>query len=89
MGPVTLQEYLSRMERYDEQLKEIGNEVIGKSTEEKIKILRNYRVEQYIKLQDAVYKERGWNKNGCPTLKKVKELGLDFKDILNIITPYQ
>lgn len=89
MGPVTPQEYLSRMERYDEQLKEIGNEVIGKSTEEKIKILRNYRVEQYIKLQDAVYKERGWNKNGCPTLKKVKELGLDFKDILDVITLHQ
>jgi len=64
-------------------------EIVSKSTEEKIKILRDYREEQYRKLQDAVYLERGWNKNGCPTIATVKRLGIDFQKIIDIIAPYQ
>jgi aldehyde:ferredoxin oxidoreductase len=89
MGFVLPLEYESRAERYDEQLKDLGYEIKSKSTEEKIKILRKYREEQYSKLQDAVYKERGWNQKGCPTIDKVKELGIDFPEIINIIKPYQ
>jgi len=89
MGPVLPLEYESRTERYDKQLEDLGYDIKGKKTEEKISILRKYREEQYIKLQDAVYKERGWNQNGCPTLKKVKELGIDFVDIIKVIKPYQ
>ena len=89
MGPVLPLEYESRAERYDDQLKELGYEIKSKSTEEKIKILRKYREEQYSKLQDAVYKERGWNQKGCPTIEKVKELGIDFPEILTIIKQYQ
>jgi aldehyde:ferredoxin oxidoreductase len=89
MGPVTPLEYESRVERYDEQLKEMGIKIFDKSTEEKIKILREYREDQYFKLQDAVYKERGWNQKGCPTIEKVKELGIDYDDLISIIKPYQ
>ena len=89
VGPVTSLEYESRVERYDNQLVEMKIDINGKSTEEKIKILRKYREEQYIKLQDAVYLERGWNKNGCPTLETVKRLGIDFHKIIDIITPHQ
>ncbi|MFW9772393.1 MAG: aldehyde ferredoxin oxidoreductase family protein [Promethearchaeota archaeon] len=89
MGPVTPPEYESRQDRYDMQLKDIGIKIENKSTEEKIKILRNHREEQYRKLQDAVYKERGWNENGCPTVKKVRELGIDLEDVLKYIKPYQ
>jgi len=89
MGPVTTLEYNSRVERYDTQLKELGFDILDKTVEEKIEILRNHREEQYKKLQDAVYLERGWNKNGCPTIKKLRELGLDYEDIIDIIAPYQ
>ncbi|MFW9995066.1 MAG: aldehyde ferredoxin oxidoreductase family protein [Candidatus Odinarchaeota archaeon] len=90
VGPVTKVEYESRSERYDKQLKEILNvDPEGKSTEEKMKILRKYREENYIKLQDATYKARGWSKKGCPTIDKVKELGIDFEDVLKIIEPHQ
>ena len=89
MGPVLPLEYESRAERYDEQLKQLGYEIESKTTEEKIKLLRTYRENQYSKLQDAVYKVRGWNQKGCPTIAKVKELGIDFDDVLSIIKPYQ
>ena len=89
MGPVLLIEYESRQERYDTQLQELGIDISNKSTEEKIKILRKHRELQYIKLQDAVYKERGWNQNGCPKLDLVKKLGIDFDDVLSVIKPYQ
>ena len=89
MGPVTTLEYESRTERYDEQLKEMGIKISDKSTEEKIKILREYREDQYSKLQDAVYKERGWNQKGCPTIKKVRELSIDYDDVISVIKPYQ
>ncbi len=89
MGPVTQLEYESRQERYDTQLQELGFDISTKSIEDRINILRKHREEQYSKLQDAVYKERGWNQNGCPTLKKVRELGIDNKDIISVIKPYQ
>jgi aldehyde:ferredoxin oxidoreductase len=89
VGPVTPLEYESRAERYDAQLKELKIDIKGKSTKDKIKILRKHREEQYTKLQDAVYIERGWNKNGCPTLATVKRLGIDFHKIIEIIAPYQ
>jgi aldehyde:ferredoxin oxidoreductase len=60
-GPVTKEEYDSRSERYDKQLKEkIGFDPIGKTTEEKMKILRKYREDQYESLRDAVY-EQEWS----------------------------
>jgi len=89
MGPVTPLEYKSRAERYDNQLEELGFDISNKSVEEKIKILRKHREDQYSKLQDAVYLERGWNKNGCPTIEKIRELNLDYDDIIDVIAPYQ
>ncbi len=90
MGPVTIEEYQSRVDRYDAQLKEIMDvDPISKSTEEKIKLLREYRENQYTKLQDKVYIRRGWSEKGCPSLTKVKELGIDFDDVLKVINPYQ
>jgi len=77
-GPVTEEEYLSREERYDKQLKEeLGLDPAGMSLTEKMTATRRYREERYQKLLDAVYKRRGWTKNGVPTLKKIQELGFD------------
>ncbi len=86
VGPVTKEEYESRKERYDKQLKEkVGYDVTGRSTEDKMKVLRRHREEEYEKLKDAVYHRRGWNTNGVPSLRKVKELGIDFPDIREIL----
>jgi len=86
VGPVTQEEYESRKERYDKQLTElIGFKPEGKSTMEKMNVLREYREAEYEKLKDAVYKRRGWDKDGVPTLKKVKELGIGFPDVLEFL----
>ncbi len=86
MGPVTKLEYESRQERYDKQLKElVGIDPSGLSTEEKMKHLRQYREEQYRKMQDAVYERRGWDENSIPTPEKLKELGMDLPELLEVV----
>ena len=88
-GPVTNEEYESRQERYDKQLKEIiGVDPEGKSTDEKKAILRKYREEQYEKLLDAVYYRRGWNKNGVPTIEHLKQLGMDLPELIETVKPH-
>jgi aldehyde:ferredoxin oxidoreductase len=85
-GPVTDVEYESRAERYDQQLQElVGIDPTGMDTAEKRLALRRYREEQYEKLIDAVYKRRGWNENGIPTLETVRKLGIDFPDVVDLI----
>jgi aldehyde:ferredoxin oxidoreductase len=89
-GPVTVEEYESRAERYDGQLREkIGVDPTGMSLAEKMKLTREYREKQYNSLLDAVYKRRGWNPNGVPTLDHVKKLGIDFPEVLEVIKPHQ
>jgi aldehyde:ferredoxin oxidoreductase len=89
-GPVTKEEYESRAERYDKQLKEkVGFNPAGKPTEEKMKVLREYREDQYEKLLDAVYKRRGWNKNGVPTIEFLKKIGMDFPEVIEVVKDYQ
>lgn len=89
-GPVTIEEYESRADRYDKQMKEtIGIDPTGKTTEEKIAITRNYREEQYEKLLDAVYKRRGWTKNGVPKISHLKALGMDLPELIELVKPHQ
>jgi len=90
VGAVTKEEYESRADRYDKQLKEkVGYDPKGKSTEEKIAVLRKYRESEYEKLKDAVYRRRGWNSNGVPILQKANELGIDFPDVVELIKKFQ
>ena len=90
VGPVTVDEYESRAERYDAQLREeVGVEPDGLSTEEKMAHLRRYREDQYEQLVDAVYVRRGWTKNGVPTLAKLQDLGIDLPEVLAVVQPYQ
>ncbi len=89
-GPVTVEEYESRVERYDTQLKEkLGIDPEGKSTEEKIKLMRKHREDQYEQLIDAVYKRRGWTKNGVPTIEHLKNLGMDLPELIEVVEPLQ
>ncbi len=85
MGPVTIEEYESRMDRYDAELINIGTKIEDLSSEEKLATLREYRENRYEQLVDAVYKRRGWTKNGIPKLETVKRLGIDFPDILSLV----
>jgi aldehyde:ferredoxin oxidoreductase len=86
MGPVTVEEYESRAERYDEQLMRlIEIDPVGMSTEEKMAKLREYREAQYELLLDAVYKRRGWDMNSIPTLEKLKALGIDLPEVADVI----
>jgi len=34
---------------------------------------------------DAVYERRGWTKNGVPTLETVKNLEIDFPEIVSLV----
>jgi aldehyde:ferredoxin oxidoreductase len=89
-GPVTKEEYESRSERYDKQLKEKADfDPTGKTTEEKMKILRKYRENQYESLIDAVYKRRGWNNNGVPKIEFLKKIGMDFPEVIEVVKKYQ
>ena len=89
LGPVTKEEYESRSERYDKQMKEkIGVDPVGKSTEEKIRITREYRESQYEQLVDAVYKRRGWTNDGVPTLEKLKSIGMDLSELTELVEKY-
>jgi len=89
IGPVTVEEYESRSERYDKQLKEIvGVDPEGMTVEEKIKALREYREEQYQTLLDAVYKRRGWTANAVPTIEKLEELGIAYPDVVEVVEQY-
>ena len=88
MGPVTAEEYESRAERYDKQLaEEVGYDPAGQSTDAKRAALREWREGRYEKLLDAVYKRRGWNNNGIPTVATARELGIDkMEGLVELLT---
>ena len=89
-GPVTVEEYESRAERYDKQMKElIGVNPEDKTVEEKIAITRKYREKQYENLIDAVYKRRGWNNNGVPKIEFLKKIGMDLSELIAVVKDYQ
>ncbi len=89
MGPATADEYKARAERYDKQIAEtLGLQPADMTTEEKMAALRRHREEQYELLTDAVYERRGWTKNGVPTLKTLKGLGIDYPDVVAVVKPH-
>ena len=86
MGPVTTEEYDSRVERYDRQLRELlGLNPEEMTTEEKVTALRRYREEQYERLKDAVYERRGWTRNGVPKVETLQKLGIDYPDVVAVV----
>ena len=89
MGPVTKEEYESRAERYDTQIREqMGKAPEGLSTEEKMALHREWRHDRYNKLVDAVYKRRGWTPNGIPTMETLKYFKIDFPDLVALVKPH-
>ncbi len=89
-GPVTVEEYESRAERYDKQLKDLMKiDPAGKSTEEKMALHRRYREDRYEQLLDAVYLRRGWTKNGVPKIEHLKKLGMDLPELIELVKDHQ
>jgi aldehyde:ferredoxin oxidoreductase len=89
-GPVTKEEFESRAERYDKQLREkTGLNTEGMTTEEKMKKLRQYREAQYESLIDAVYKRRGWNNNGVPKIEFLQKIGMDLPEVIEVVKNFQ
>ncbi len=89
-GPVTVEEYESRQERYDKQMEElIGIDPVGKSTVEKVAITRKYREDRYEKLLDAVYLRRGWTNNGIPKIEHLKKIGMDLPELIETVKNFQ
>ncbi len=90
MGPVFEDEYEARAERYDKQMKEkIGVDPAGKSLAEKVKITRDFRMDQYNKLIDAVFARRGWTDQGVPTAAHLKNIGMDIPQLLEVVLKHQ
>jgi len=90
VGPVTEEEYDSRADRYDAQLRDkAGIDPSGKATAEKVQALRTYREDQYEKLIDAVYERRGWTPDGVPTFAKLRELGIDLPEVTAVVESHQ
>ena len=89
-GPVTKEEYESRQERYDKQLKEdIGIDPLNKTTEEKMALVRSYRENRYEQLLDAVYQRRGWTSNGVPKVEHLINIGMALPELLEVVKPLQ
>jgi aldehyde:ferredoxin oxidoreductase len=89
MGPVTVEEYESRQERYDKQIRALLDlDPQGMSTADKIATLRAYREEQYETLTDAVYARRGWTADGVPVPDKLRELDIDLPEVLDVVNRY-
>lgn len=86
MAPVFLNEFESRRDYYRDYLRdEVGIDLNGKSDEELLKVLHDYRRSQYEKLTDEVYEEKGFDSQGIPTDETLKRLGLDEKHYCDIV----
>lgn len=89
VGPVTEEEYLSRQERYDGHLRtKLNIDPEGKSTTEKMALLRAYREDQYQQLIDAVYLRKGWTPAGVPKIEHLQSIGMDLPEVLEVIKRY-
>ncbi len=86
VGPVTVKEYESRVERYDKSLVEdVGIDPTGMTTEEKMAALRKYREGRYEQLIDAVFPRRGWTSNGVPTVDTLRRLNMDLPELVELV----
>ena len=86
VGPVTQDEYESRADRYDKQLRELMDlDPETMPTTAKMAALRTYREQRYEMLIDAVYARRGWTAQGVPTLEKLRSLGIDYPEVLGVV----
>ncbi|HPE65184.1 MAG TPA: aldehyde ferredoxin oxidoreductase C-terminal domain-containing protein, partial [Synergistales bacterium] len=89
LGPVFEDEWNARPEYFDGKLSEAGISPEGLPLKEKMTKLLEFRRSEWEKLVDAVYKRRGWNANGVPTLETLKRLGIDFPEVVDVVKAHQ
>ncbi len=86
VGPVTEEEYLSRAERYDGQLRDaMSRDPETMTLAEKLAAHRTYRMDRYESLMDAVYRRRGWTADGIPTPEHLTDIGMDMPEVLDVV----
>jgi aldehyde:ferredoxin oxidoreductase len=88
LGPVFADEWDARREYHDGKLREIGVDPTGLPTGEKIHKLQEYRLGMWEGLKLAVYKRRGWNRKGIPTVETLKHLAIDYPEVVAVVEKY-
>ena len=53
-----------------------------------MKLLRQYREDQYQQLIDAVYRRKGWTPEGVPTLEHLKSIGMDLPEVIAVVSKH-
>ena len=64
---------------------EVGIDTAEMTDEEMLATVQKYRMSQYEKLSDEVYREKGYDSNGIPTDKTLIRLGFDQEEYFNIV----
>jgi aldehyde:ferredoxin oxidoreductase len=83
IGPVTADEYRTRSDRYDWQIRETAGLDPGTLTmEDKLAWHRAWRVRRLQDVTAAAYRRRGWNADGVPTIATLQRLGLTEPELL-------
>ena len=86
MAPVFMNEFQSRRAHYVEYLENVaGVDIQGMSDEEMLSTLQDTRQEQYSKLADSVYREKGYDQNGVPTDTTLHRLGFKEPNYFDIV----
>ncbi len=86
MAPVFLDEFNNRKAYYKTYLADVvGIDVESKTDEALLKELQDYRRKQYELLSDAVYEEKGYDKNSIPTDETLKRLGFVRDEYFQIV----
>lgn len=90
MSPVYLEEYRSRQERYDRQLAEVvgGEERLPADLQQRLDLLIGIRQKQYQELCDAVYQEKGYDRNAVPTQETLAAFDLLDAETQALIEKY-
>ncbi|MCP4750516.1 MAG: aldehyde:ferredoxin oxidoreductase [Proteobacteria bacterium] len=86
MSPVFMNEFESRKEYYREYLADIVKvDTNGMKDDEMLEAVQNHRREQYEKLTDVVYEEKGYDRNGIPLDETLRGLGFESEDYFEIL----
>jgi aldehyde:ferredoxin oxidoreductase len=89
MGPVFLNEYLSRSDYYDEWLRANGEGAsLPAKPEDRLNLIIRKRQEAYQKLCDVVYEKKGYTTQGIPKPELVVKFGLMDKQAANLLKKY-
>jgi len=85
MSPVFVNEYESRRDYYDELLRREGLKTEGVDVEERLRLLQDHRREQFERLCDAVYREKGYDANGVPLRSTLERLDMATPELIALI----